>query len=70
MPIQTTQFSLLSSARLVGLIHRYEGMRVDVLHLPPIPTKPPLDYVDAILAELRTELRRREDAATPAAVSS
>ncbi len=55
-----TQFALLPVERVMFLVQRYEGLRVDVEHLPPDPTRPPLPYIEHTLRELRRELRLRE----------
>ncbi len=65
-----TQFTLLPIGRLVTLIGHYGGLHVDALPLPPDSSRLPLAYVNAILDELRLELRRREHAVPPAAVAS
>ncbi len=70
MSPSTTQFTLVPTGRLAYLVHHYEALRVDAIHLSPDPSRPPLDYVDHILTELRAELRRREHTVTSTAVSS
>ncbi len=65
-----TQFSLVSIGRLAYLVHHYEALRIDAIHLPPNPFRPPLDYIDQVLTELRLELRRREHTVTSTPVSS
>ncbi len=51
---------MLPIDRIVFLIERYEGLRLDAQTLPPAPHRPPLAYVVATLAELRRELLARE----------
>ena len=63
-----TQFAQTPTARLITLRSDYESLRVDAICLPPDPGRPPLADIDNILAALRTELRRREDAIAPRAV--
>ncbi len=58
--VNPTQFEMLPIDRIVFLITRYEGLRVDTEHLPPDPTRPPISYITHILAELRRELMARE----------
>ena len=58
--VEPTRFALVAPGRLVDLIARYEGLRVDAEHLPPAPHRPPLAYVEATLVELRRELQARE----------
>lgn len=62
------QFATCPTARLAHLRDHYEALRTDAICLPPDPQRPPLDYLNTILSELRTELRRREDAIAPRAV--
>ncbi len=59
-PVQPTQFEMLPIDRVIFLIARYEGLRVDAQTLPAAPHRPPLAYVEATLAELRRELMARE----------
>ncbi|MDP9471587.1 MAG: hypothetical protein M3Q71_13130 [Chloroflexota bacterium] len=61
-----TQFALTSIDRIVFLIERYEGLRVDAETLPPDPTRPPISYITHTLAELRRELTARESEAVAA----
>ena len=69
MPTQT-QFALIPVGRLIHLVSHYGALRVDAIYLPPDPFRPPLNYIDRTLCELRTELRLREEAVAPAAVLS
>ncbi len=64
--VNATQFALLSLDRMIFLIERYEALRVDAENLPASPHRPPLPYVTHTLAELRRELRLREDEAVDA----
>ncbi len=61
-PIRPTQFTLTPVNRIIFLIERYEGLRVDATTLPSAPHRPPLAYVEATLSELRRELVAREGA--------
>ncbi len=58
--VNPTQFALVRLDRLITLIAHYEAMKVDAETLPASPSRPPLAYVVATLAELRRELLARE----------
>ncbi len=55
-----TQFALVRLDRLITLIWHYEAMKVDAETLPATLDRPPLPYVERMLAELRRELMARE----------
>ncbi len=65
-PTWPTQFALVPIDRVIFLIQRYEGLRLDAESLPPDPSRPPIGYVERTLSELRRELVAREGEAAAA----